>query len=384
MKNISILGSTGSIGTQALDIISRFPDKFKVVGLSTKGNIELLKEQIDKFKPKTVCVVDEKKANILKSKVPIPVHSGVEGLIKIAEFDDNDTVLNALVGASGLIPTIHAIRNKKNIALANKETLVIGGNMVMEEARKYKVRIMPVDSEHSAIFQCLQGESHQDVERLILTCSGGPFRGKKKDDLRNVTIEQVLSHPTWKMGKKITVDSATLMNKGFEIIEASWLFGFPPEKIKIIVHPQAIVHSMVEWKDGSIIAQLAEPDARLPIQYALCYPERIKRVIKRINFRDITFEEPDFGTFPCLTYAIDALRMGGSMPCVLNAANEISVASFLNMEVPYIAIPEIIKKAMDSHKIVKDPSLHDITELDKEIRIKTREIIKNGWNKPCQ
>ncbi len=378
MKNISILGSTGSIGTQSLDIISRFPDKFKVVGLSTKGNIELLKEQIGKFKPKEVCVSDEKKADILKSKVSIPVHSGVEGLIKIAELEDNDTVLNALTGSSGLIPTIHAIRNKKNIALANKETLVIGGNIVMKEAKKHGVKIMPVDSEHSAIFQCLQGESHQDVERLILTCSGGPFRGMKRHELKNVTVEQVLKHPKWNMGKKITVDSATLMNKGFEIIEAKWLFDFPPEKIKVIIHPQAIIHSMVEFKDGSVIAQMAEPDARLPIQYAICYPQRVKRVIRQINFRNLSFEEPDLETFPCLNYAIGALKTGGSMPCVLNAANEVSVASFLNKEISYLAIPETIKKAMNSHTLIKSPSLQDIVELDKEVRMKTREIIKNG------
>jgi 1-deoxy-D-xylulose-5-phosphate reductoisomerase len=384
MKNISILGSTGSIGTQALDIISRFPDEFNVVGLSTNGNIEMLKNQIDKFKPKEVCVADEKKADILKSKVSIPVHEGAKGLIEIAGLDASDTVLNALVGASGLIPTLHAIRNKKHIALANKETLVIGGNIVMKEAKKNKVTIMPVDSEHSAVFQCLQGESYQNVERLILTCSGGPFKGRKRTELKDVSIEQVLKHPKWDMGKKITVDSATLMNKGFEVIEASYLFNFPPEKIKVIIHPQAIIHSMVEFKDGSVIAQMADPDARLPIQYALCYPRRIKRVIKQIRFGDLSFEEPDTETFPCLEYATEALKTGGSMPCVLNAANEISVTSFLNREIPYLAISEIIKKVMHSHKIVVNPSLHDLTELDNKTRVTTREIIKNGWNKPCQ
>ncbi len=376
MKNISILGSTGSIGTQALDIISRFPDKFKVVGLSAKGNIELLKEQIDKFKPKMACVADEKKANILKSKVSIPVYSGVEGLIKIAELEDNDTVLNALVGASGLIPTIHAIRNNKNIALANKETLVIGGSIVMKEAKKHGVTIMPVDSEHSAIFQCLKGESHQDVEQLILTCSGGPFRGKKKYELKDVTIEQVLNHPKWNMGKKITVDSATLMNKGFEVIEASWLFNFPPEKIKVIIHPQAIIHSMFEFKDGSVIAQMAEPDARLPLQYAICYPQRVKRVIKQINFGNLSFEEPDLETFPCLSFAVDALKKGGTMPCVLNAANEIAVESFLQGTISFLTIPIIIEKVIDSHKLIKNPSLQEILDLDKEIRKKTLQEIE--------
>ncbi|MFH0868010.1 MAG: 1-deoxy-D-xylulose-5-phosphate reductoisomerase [Candidatus Woesearchaeota archaeon] len=378
MKNISILGSTGSIGTQALDIISRFPEKFSVVGLTGNENTKLLKEQIKKFNPKAVCVFNKKKAEELASKISIPVYNSVEGLIKIAEMDENDLVLTAVVGAVGLLPTICAIRKKKDIALANKETLVIGGNIVMKEAKKHGITIMPVDSEHSAIFQCLAGESLKSVERLILTCSGGPFRGKKKDELKNVAIKEVLNHPKWNMGKKITVDSATLMNKGFEVIEARWLFGFPPEKIKVIVHPQAIIHSMVEYKDGTVIAQLAEPDARLPIQYALCYPERIKRVIRRIEFRELTFEEPDLETFPCLAYAIDALKIGGTMPCVLNAANEIAVTSFLNGEIPYLHIPKTIKRVMDSHESIKSPSLQDLTDIDREIRIKTREIIKNA------
>ncbi|MBU0616007.1 MAG: 1-deoxy-D-xylulose-5-phosphate reductoisomerase [Nanoarchaeota archaeon] len=381
MKRIAILGSTGSIGTQALDVVSNFPDEFQVVGLSANSNIELLEEQIKRFKPKAVCVVDQEKAKELASRVDIPVFSGHDGLIKIAELEDYEVLLTSVVGASGLKPTIHAIRKGKHIALANKETLVTAGSIVMKEAKEHNVQIIPVDSEHSAVQQCLLGEKADQVENIILTCSGGPFRGKTKEDLKDITVKEALNHPKWSMGKKISIDSATLMNKGLEVIEAHWLFNVAPEKIAVQVHPQALVHSMVEYKDGTVKAQIAEPDARLPIQYALFYPERTSRVIKKIQFREMTFEDPDLNTFPCLQYAYDAIKKGGTMPCVMNAANEIAVDAFLKGQIKFLDIHKIIKKVMEKHNPNLDPNLQDIIDTDIKTRTETKILIQNEFSK---
>ena len=377
MKKVSTLGSTGSIGTQTLNVVSHFPDEFKIIGLSVNSNIELLEKQIKEFNPTAVCVVNEEKAKELAKKVSIPVYSGEEGLVKIAELDETEVLLTSVVGAAGLIPTVSAIRKGKDIALANKETLVTAGSIIMNEAKEHNVNIIPVDSEHSAVQQCLLGEKAEEVENIILTCSGGPFRGKTKDELKDITVEQALNHPKWSMGKKISIDSATLMNKGLEVIEASWLFNVPGEKISIQVHPQALIHSMVEYQDGTVKAQIAEPDARLPIQFALFYPKRTKRVIKTIEFRDMTFESPDLETFPCLKYAFDALKIGGTMPCVMNAANEIAVASFLKGEIKFMDIPRIINKMMNSHQVNINPNLQDIINTDKTTRENTKNIIKD-------
>jgi len=377
MKNISILGSTGSIGTQTLDVVSHFPDEFKIIGLSVNSNIELLEKQIKEFNPIAVCVVNKEKAKELAEKVSIPVYSGEEGLVKISELDETEVLLTSVVGAAGLIPTVSAIRKGKDIALANKETLVTAGSIVMKEAKEHNVNIIPVDSEHSAVQQCLLGEKAEEVENIILTCSGGPFRGKTKDELKDITVEQALNHPKWSMGKKISIDSATLMNKGLEVIEASWLFNVPGEKISIQVHPQALIHSMVEFQDGTVKAQIAEPDARLPIQFALFYPKRTKRVIKKIEFRDMTFESPDLETFPCLKYAFNALKIGGTMPCVMNAANEIAVASFLKGDIKFMDIPRIINKMMNSHQVNTNPNLQDIINTDKTTRENTKRIIED-------
>ncbi|WP_058485189.1 1-deoxy-D-xylulose-5-phosphate reductoisomerase [Defluviitalea phaphyphila] len=372
MKKISILGSTGSIGTQTLDVIRNLKD-IEVLGLTTNKNIELLEKQINEFHPKKVAVMDEKKAYELKKKLSnsVEVLSGIEGLNEIATMDEIDTVVTSVVGTVGLIPTFKAIKKEKNIALANKETLVTAGKIIMEEAKNNNVKIIPVDSEHSAIFQCLQGNEENKIERIILTASGGPFRNKNIEDLKNVTLEEALKHPNWSMGKKITIDSATMMNKGLEVIEAKWLFGVELDQIEVLIHPQSIIHSMVEFEDGSIISQIGEPDMRIPIQYALTFPKRLKNKWPRVDFSKrnlFTFEHPNLESFQCLDLAYNALKIGGSMPAVLNAANEIAVERFLKKEISFLDIPKIIEKTMEKHNIIKVPTLSDILEVDKWAR----------------
>ncbi|MBC7960213.1 MAG: 1-deoxy-D-xylulose-5-phosphate reductoisomerase [Vallitaleaceae bacterium] len=379
MKKISILGSTGSIGVQTLEIVASYKD-IEVIGLSTNTNIERLIQQIHQFKPRVVAVMNEKKAMELKKMVgnDVVVLSGMEGLIEIATLEEVDIVVTAVVGMIGLQPTIAAIKASKDIALANKETLVTAGALIMALAKQYQVRILPVDSEHSAIFQALQGESSSCIENIWLTASGGPFRGKTKEQLRVITLEQALKHPNWSMGHKITIDSATMMNKGLEVIEAKWLFDVAPDRIKVVVHPQSIVHSMIEFHDSSVMAQLGLPDMKLPIQYALYYPQRQESSLKRLNLAQIgqlTFEEPDFHTFECLQFAYDALKIGGSMPTVLNSANECAVSKFLNKQIEFLEIPKIIDYCMSRHDILSDVSLEDILECEKW----TYNLIESRW-----
>ena len=365
MKKICILGSTGSIGTQTLEVVKRLSD-IQVVGLSVQKNIDLLEKQIYQFKPKKVAVMEEQKAQELQDRIHntgIEVLAGIEGLIEIAQMDEADLIVTAVVGMIGLRPTLAAIEAKKDIALANKETLVTAGALVMEAAKQNQVSIYPVDSEHSAIFQCLQGNDFKDISQLLLTASGGPFRRKTKKELHNVTKEQALKHPNWNMGAKITIDSATMMNKGLEVIEAKWLFDVELDQIQVLVHPQSIIHSMVEFQDGSIIAQLGEPDMRVPIQYALTYPKRQFNSFSKLDLlqrNKLTFEKPDKETFLCLALAYQALKEGGTMPTVLNAANEAVVAWFLEGKITFLEIPILIQEAMEHHKNIQNPSLEDI------------------------
>ena len=373
MKKIAILGSTGSIGTQALDIIRRNKAYFKVSALTAYNNIELLKEQIEEFRPERVGVVDAEKAEILKKEIPqnVEVLAGHDALKELASQSDIDMVLVAVVGIAGLEATMAALESGNDVALANKETLVTGGQLVIDAASKTGSRIIPVDSEHSAIFQCLQGADHQDVRRIVLTASGGPFRGFTPDRLVHVRPEDALIHPNWSMGKKVTIDSATLMNKGLEIIEAKWLFNLSIGQIQVIVHPQSIIHSMVEFKDGSVLAQLGMPDMRIPILYAFSYPRRFESPVQKVDFAKIgmlTFEEPDTESFPCLNLAIKAAQIGGTMPTVLNAANEVAVDRFLNGEIKFTEISLMVQKAMDSHQVIPRPTLADILRVDKETR----------------
>jgi len=373
MKKISILGSTGSIGTQTLDIIRSYPTEFKVVGLTANSNIDLLEKQISEFSPEAVAVFNPEKADELKKKVDIEVLTGIEGLNKIATLEEADTVLTSVVGSVGLIPTLKAIKKQKTIALANKETLVTAGSIVMDEIKKNNSKILPVDSEHSAIFQCLNGENIDEVRKLIITCSGGAFKHFSIHQLKSATAKDALKHPTWNMGAKITIDSATLMNKGFEVIEAHWLYDMPYEKIDVVVHPQSIIHSLVEFQDKSTIAQLGYPDMKIPIQYALTYPKRLKTDLEPLNLaeiKELTFNKPDLERFPCLKYAFDAGSIGGSMPAVLNAANEIAVSAFLKEKIKYLDIPRLIKNMMEEHSLIKNPDLDEILEVDK----KTREL----------
>ncbi len=382
-KNIVILGSTGSIGTQALEVVENLKN-INIIGLSTNTNIDILENQIRKFKPLYVCVMDIEKANVLKENIKdtnTQVLTGEDGLINLATLDNIDTVLNSLVGNIGLLPTIHAIRAKKHIALANKETLVSAGELVMKEALENKVNIYPIDSEHSAIFQCLQGNKYEEIEKIILTASGGPFR--EHTSLDNVTLDEALNHPNWSMGKKITIDSATLMNKGLEVIEAKWLFNVDIDKIDVVIHPQSIIHSMVEYKDSAIMAQLGTPDMKVPIQYALAYPNRIKNDFEKLDLikhNNLTFKKPNYELFPCLKYAFDSIKIGGLMPCVLNASNEIAVEYFLNNKIKFIDIPKIVYKTMDSYKDknVKNYNLDDVLQADKFARAFAKDLIINN------
>ncbi|MGE5613988.1 MAG: 1-deoxy-D-xylulose-5-phosphate reductoisomerase [Bacillota bacterium] len=371
-KNITVLGSTGSIGVQALEVAENLG--LRVVALAANKNIDLVEKQARKFRPRLVSVGSGKLALELERRLSglgIEVYYGLEGMKAAVSLDEADTVVTSVVGIDGLIPTVEAIRKGKNITLANKETLVAAGCIVMAEAAARNVDIIPIDSEHSAIFQCLAANRKQDVARIILTASGGPFRGKKKSELENVTVDQALKHPNWSMGSKITVDSATLMNKGLEIIEARWLFGFGPDMIHVVIHPQSIIHSMVEFKDGSIMAQLGAPDMRIPIQLALTWPERAGNGFSRLNLLEcgpLTFEEPDTEAFPSISLAYEALKAGGTMPAVLNGANEAAVGLFLSEKIGFCDIPRLVEKAMDAHVVNTNPGLDDIIEVDKWAR----------------
>jgi 1-deoxy-D-xylulose-5-phosphate reductoisomerase len=371
-KTIAILGSTGSIGVQTLDVARNLG--IRVCALTANSNIDLLEKQAREFKPLLVSAGDSGLALELERRLKglgIEVHYGLEGLKAAASIREADTVVTSIVGVAGLIPTVEAIRHGKNIALANKETLVTAGEIVMAEAREHGVSIFPVDSEHSAIYQCLAANRKQDVERLILTASGGPFRGKTAEELEGVSVAQALKHPNWSMGSKITIDSATLMNKGLEVIEARWLFDFTPDRIKVVVHPQSIIHSMVEYVDGSVLAQLGSPDMRIPIQLALTWPERAPNAFSRLDFLkcgSLTFEEPDRKSFACLELAFQALKAGGTMPAVMNGANEAAVELFLKEKIGFGDIPRRIAGAMEAHVVNITPDLDDIIEVDKWAR----------------
>lgn len=380
-KRIAILGSTGSIGTQALDVIREQKDFFEVEVLTANNNIELLIQQALEFKPNVVVIANKDKVHDLKAALenePIKVYSGIEAISQVVEMETVDMVLTAMVGYSGLIPTIHAIKAKKNIALANKETLVVAGALITQLAKENAVNIYPVDSEHSAIFQCLAGEWHNPIEKIYLTASGGPFRGKKTKELTHVTKQQALKHPNWDMGAKITIDSATLMNKGLEVIEAKWLFNLSVEQIDVIVHPQSIIHSIVQFQDGSMKAQMGLPDMKLPIQYALGYPKRLKASFPRFDFMKypaLTFEKPDLETFRNLGLAFEALKSGGNMPCILNAANEVVVEAFLKDKIGFLQMSDIIEKTMQKSTFINNPTLEDYIKSDGEARKIANELL---------
>ena len=373
VKRLSVLGSTGSIGTQTLDVVRSHPELFRVAALAANTSDEALERQIEEFCPALAVLVDEKAAARLRGRYrgKTEILGGAEGLRAAATLDEADTVVTSMVGFAGLAPTLAALKAGKTIALANKETLVVAGELVTALAKEKGVPILPVDSEHCALFQCLQGERRETVERLILTASGGPFRGKATEELRSVTVADCLKHPTWSMGKKITVDSATLVNKGLEVIEAHWLYDVPYEKIDVAVHPQSIVHSMVEFRDGAVMAQLGLPDMRLPIQYALTYPTREAANFGRMDFKtrmSLSFEPPDMGTFRGLPLAYEAGKAGGTMPCVLNAANEEAVAAFLSGRIGFLDIYDCIERAMDAQENISRPSFETLCEADARAR----------------
>ena len=380
MKKIAILGSTGSIGTQTLDVV-RANDDLEIVGLSAGNNIDKLEEQIREFHPRLATVWNEDAARDLAVRVQdldVKIVSSMDGLLELARMEEADILVTAIVGMIGIRPTMEAIRAGKDIALANKETLVTAGHLIMPLARKMNVQILPVDSEHSAVFQAIHGEKKEQIHKLLITASGGPFRGRKTAELRKVTLEDTLKHPNWVMGQKITVDSATLVNKGLEVMEARWLFDVDLDHIQVVVQPQSIIHSMVEFEDGAVIAQLGTPDMRLPIQYALCYPDRRYLAGDRLDFRtlkQITFEEPDMETFQGFPMAIEAARKGGSMPTVFNAANELAVKKFLQRKIGFLDIYDIIGQSMERHTLVREPDLDQILEIEKE----TYQWIESRW-----
>lgn len=371
---IAILGSTGSIGTQALEVISEYPDKFEVYALVANNQVDRLIEQTRKFMPEVVVVGNEERYPYLKqalADLPVKVWTGSAAIEQVVEMHDIDIVLTAMVGFSGLKPTISAIRAKKTIALANKETLVVAGELITRLAIENRTPILPVDSEHSAIFQCLNGEGNNEIDKILLTASGGPFRNFSMNELRKVTKAQALNHPNWSMGAKVTIDSASLMNKGLEMIEAKWLFGVKSTQIEVIVHPQSIIHSMVQFKDHSVMAQLGAPDMRMPIQYAFSYPQRLKSNVKPIDFLELaclTFEKPDTGKFRNLPLAYHAIEKGGNMPCIMNAANEIAVSLFLEEKISFLEISEVIEKTMCQSPFIGSPSLEDYINTDAEAR----------------
>lgn len=374
MKKISLLGATGSIGTQTLDVISSHSNEFQLVAMSVGKNIDLALKQIHKFRPTLVSVQEKHDYDMLLNEVPSSVKlvHGSEGLIEVAANNDADILVNAITGSIGLSPTLEAIKAKKQVAIANKETLVTAGHIVTTEARKNGVELLPVDSEHSAIFQCLQGERHTEIEKLILTASGGSFRDKSRDELTGVNVDEALNHPNWSMGAKITIDSSTMMNKGLEVIEAHWLFDIAYESIDVVLHKESIIHSMVEFIDGSVIAQLGTPDMKVPIQFALTYPKRLKLADKRrLNLAEIGklhFAQPSFDRFRCLKFAYEAGMVGGSMPTVLNAANEVAVNLFLLGKISYLEIEDIIDQCLQNHTVSKNPTLEEIIDVDKRTR----------------
>ena len=386
MKKIAILGSTGSIGRSALQVIEQFPNHFQVVALAAGKNIDLLAEQIQRFQPKIAAVLNQELANRLADLLPADnraeVLAGSTGYQETASCAEADMVLSSMVGAAGLIPTLTAIRAGKDVALANKETLVMAGALVMEEVQKCKVRLLPVDSEHNAIFQALEGHRREDLKRILLTASGGPFLKLPKEQLESVTPAQALAHPNWEMGAKITVDSATMMNKGLEVIEAKWLFEVPAEKIDVHIHPQSIVHSMVEYIDGSVIAQLGMPDMRVPIAYALAHPKRLKLDLPTLDLfsvQTLTFQKPDLSRYPSLGLAFHACKAGGTMPAVLNASNEVAVQAFLDKRIPFMGIPRLVDMVMEEHEIAPATELQAILAADTWARHRTEEIINSDW-----
>lgn len=369
MKNITVLGVTGSIGMQTVDVVKNHLDKFKIVAMSAGYNIKQVEEILEMIDVEYVCVVQKKDAQYLQEKYPdLKVTYGQEGLIKIATLPQIDIVLNAIVGFAGLVPTIEAIKAKKDIALANKETLVVAGHIITKLVKENNVRLLPVDSEHSAIFQSLNGEKHQQIKRIILTASGGSFRDKSRDELIGVTVEEALNHPNWSMGAKITIDSATLFNKGLEVIEAKWLFDVSYDQIDVLIHPESIIHSMVEFVDTSVIGQLGNPDMRLPIQYALTYPDRDVLVngesLDLAKIASLTFKKPDLDRFKALALAYKSGRTGGSMPCVLNGANEMANELFRNNKIEFLQIEELVEKALKAHQVISDPTLEQLVEVD--------------------
>ena len=383
-QKITVLGSTGSIGKNTLDVVARHPDRYEVFALSAATQVDLMLEQCAQFKPRFAVMASAPHAQLLAEKIkqnglPTSVLQAQGALEIIASHEEVDAVMAAIVGAAGLSPCLAAARAGKRLLLANKEALVVGGNVFMRAVREGGATLLPIDSEHSAIFQCIVGEFHNPIEKIILTASGGPFRGKKKNELVSVTKAQALKHPNWSMGAKVTIDSATLMNKGLEVIEAKWLFGLKPGQIEVIVHPQSIIHSMVQFYDGSIKAQLGLPDMRLPIQFAMGFPERLKSDFPRFDFSkypSLTFEQPDTETFRNLALAFEALDRGGNNPCVLNAANEIAVAEFLNQKLGFLEMTDVVAGCMDKVKFIARPSFEDYQQTDKETRIKAKEMIR--------
>jgi len=384
MKRISILGSTGSVGVKTLDVIEAHPQAFQVVALAAKSNLDLLERQIRRFQPKLVSVATEEGARELKERLqglPVDLGRGEEGLIEVATVGEADLVVSAIVGSAGLLPTMAAIQAGKDIALANKEVLVMAGELVMAEAKARGVMVLPVDSEHSAVFQCLERGGQRHLKRIILTASGGPFRTRPKQSFASITPEEALSHPTWNMGKKISIDSATLMNKGLEVIEAKWLFDLHVKEIEIVVHPQSIVHSLVEYVDGSVLAQLGVTDMRLPILYALSYPNRLESSLPSLDFTTLpalTFEALDLEKFPCLSYAYQAVGAGGTLPAALNASNEVAVDLFLSKRISFTEIPTLIRKGMEGHIRKAIHSLEDVLEADREVRLRLAQEYRLG------
>lgn len=384
-KNISILGSTGSIGTQTLDVVREIGG-INVKAITANNNIELLEKQIREFNPDIAAVMNGEMAEKLKDRVKdcgTKIISGIDGLIEAAVYKESDTVVTSVVGNIGIVPTFEAIKAGKNIALANKETLVSAGELIINAVKKYGVKLYPVDSEHSAIFQCLRGNEENKIRRILLTASGGPFRGRKREELLNVRAEDALKHPNWSMGKKVTIDSASLMNKGLEVIEAKWLFGVDVEDIEVLIHPQSIVHSAVEYEDGAVIAQMGEPDMKVPIQYALTYPKRVKNSFPKIDFaqrNSLTFEKPDMDTFKCLSLAYRAIKTGGTMPTVMNGANEMAVAAFLENKIGFLDIADIIEKTMMSYNVKYDYTVEDLVEVDKWARNFSNNLIMTKEN----
>ena len=380
-KNIAILGSTGSIGTQTLDVVREHPELFHVSVLAANSNDELLEKQLEEFQPELAVLSDEAAYQRLKSRYQgrTELAGGRQAFIDAAAYGDVQTVVTSMMGFAGLEPTMKALEAKKDIALANKETLVVAGELVTRKVREQGVRLLPVDSEHCAFFQCLQGEQSSKIEKLLLTCSGGPFRGKKREQIGKATVEQVLAHPTWNMGRKITVDSASLVNKGLEVIEAKWLYDVDYDQIQVVVHPQSIIHSMIQFVDGAVMAQLGSTDMRLPIQYALTYPERQSASWPRLDFwqmKDLTFAEPDMETFKGLKFAYEAGKIGGTMPCIFNAANEVAVAAFLAGDIYFLDIYDIIEETMLKRETILEPELEELFEEDKWARDFARSLLK--------